>query len=67
LLKQNQDKIDWYHFSANTSIFEPDFQKMKCKQCAVFKEELMQRVFHPSRIANLLAAGIDLERMDDYI
>jgi len=41
---------------------------MKRKQCAAYKEELMQRVFHPSRIANLLTTtGIDIEMLDDYI
>ena len=67
LLEQHQDKIDWWNFSENPAIFEPDFQTMKAKQCAVFKEELMQRAFHPSRIANLLDLGIELEMLDDYM
>ena len=65
ILEQHPDNIDWLDLSTNPAIFEPDFQKMKCKQCAVFKEELMQRAFHPSRIAKLLASGMDLEMIED--
>jgi len=69
LLETHPDKIRInVCLSANPSIFEPDFQKMKRKQCAVYKEELMQRVFHPSRIAKLLAmTGINIEMLDDYL
>jgi len=66
LLKQHSLQ-EWRGLSRNPSIFEPDFQSMKRKQCAVFQEELLQRVLHPSRIANLLASGINIEMLDNYL
>jgi len=71
LLEQNQDKTDWHFYNfiwENPAIFEPDFQHMKELQCAFYKEELMQKVFHPRRIARLIDMfGVDPEMLENCI
>lgn len=42
ILKANQDKISWMHLSCNPAIFEPEVP--------VFKQELIENVFNPSRV-----------------
>ena len=42
ILKANQDKISWTHLGCNPAIFEPEVP--------VFKQELIETVFHPSRV-----------------
>ena len=49
LLKQNPDKIDWDMLSYNTSIFEIDYNVLY-KRIEPFKEELIQKCFHPDRL-----------------
>jgi hypothetical protein len=49
LLEKNQDKIDWYMFSTNPSIFELDYIKMK-KNNENMYEELIKEVMKPSRV-----------------
>ena len=53
LLEENQDKISWWGLSKNVSIFEIDYQKLKTR-VEVFKEELMQKCFHPDRLVHYL-------------
>jgi len=62
LLERNPDKISWYWLSENPSIFEYDYAAMK-EAYRDLKEELIQRAWHPSRIATWLDAGVDLEDM----
>ena len=48
LLKENQNKIDWFMFSQNPSIFTYDYKKMKEKmKNSGIVEELMAYIFHP--------------------
>ena len=53
ILKNNQDKINWLHISSNPSIFNYDYEKIR-KLCDVYKEELIQKVFHPKRFERYL-------------
>jgi hypothetical protein len=36
-------------------------------RCNIFKEELIKKAFHPSRIQKYLDYGIDIFELDDYI
>ena len=49
LLEKCPDKIDWSLLSSNPSIFIIDYQYLS-DRIAVFKEELIQKVFHPNRL-----------------
>ena len=49
LLEQNQDKINWYYLSDNKEIFVIDYQALKLR-LEPYKEELMQKCFHPDRL-----------------
>ena len=60
LLKKNIGKIDWHYLSENPAIFTYDYDAM-CKANLDFKEELIQRAWHPSRVAGWLEAGMDLD------
>ena len=60
LLGQNQDKIFWFMLSYNPNIFTYDYQAMR-EAHKDLKEELMQAVWHPNRVAKWLEQGMDLE------
>jgi len=60
LLEQNQDKINWYAIFANPAIFVYDYAAMR-ENYRELKEELMQKAWHPDRVARWLEAGMDLE------
>jgi hypothetical protein len=66
LLKDNQNKIYWVSLSYNPYIVELDYDALK-ERCNIYKEELIQRAMHPSRIQKYLDMGIDLEDLDSYI
>ena len=53
LLEENPDKIDWYCLSKNPSIFEIDYDAIK-NRVEPFKEELIQKCFHPKRLVYYL-------------
>ena len=53
LLEQNTDKIDWSWLSSNPLIFEIDY-KVLDKRIEPFKEELIQKCFHPTRLVRYL-------------
>jgi hypothetical protein len=55
ILQENPEKIDWFWFSANPSIFEYDYKNMK----RPFTEELMQNRFHPKNINRFEAWGYE--------
>jgi hypothetical protein len=42
------------------------YEKMKTR-CNIYKEELIQKAFHPSRIQNLLDMGISIDELDNCI
>ena len=66
LMKENQENIDWYLFSTNLAIFELDYTSLKVR-CSIYKEELIKKALHPSRIMKYLESGIDLEDIDNII
>jgi hypothetical protein len=51
LLKENQDKINWFCFSENPNIFTYDYKRMKenIKNSGIV-EELMSVIFHPKNM-----------------
>jgi len=65
-LENNKDKIHWKELSANPSIFELDYSKMK-ERCSIYKEELQDVALHPSRIEKLINQGIILGELHNYI
>ena len=48
VLKQNQDKIDWYGLSKNPNIFV-DNQTLCKARTEVLREELIEKTRHPQR------------------
>jgi hypothetical protein len=47
LLEKNQDRIHWRNLTTNpTVLFAYNYEAMK-KRCNIFKEELMETMFHP--------------------
>lgn len=53
LLEQNLDKINWCDLIKNPSIFEIDYQDLQ-QRIEVFKEELIQKCYHPERLVYYL-------------
>ena len=53
LLEQNPDKIEWDGLFSNSSIFEVDYQVLQ-QRIEPFKEELIQKCFHPDRLVHYL-------------
>jgi hypothetical protein len=54
--------------SYNPSIFDYyyDYDALK-ERCLIYKEELIQKSFHPSRIQKYLDMGISIDDLDDCI
>ena len=61
LLEKNPNKICWL-ICENPAAFVYDYEAMR-EANREFKEELIQRAWHPDRVARLLEAGMDLEDM----
>ena len=53
LLEQNLDKISVYHLPDNPAIFVIDYQVLQ-QRIEPFKEELIQKCFHPDRLVHYL-------------
>ena len=47
-------------------MLDYDYEKMKTR-CNIYKEELIQKAFHPSRIQKLLDMGISIDELDNCI
>jgi hypothetical protein len=45
------------------AIAETQSKERITQRCAVFFEELAQKVWHPSRVERLMLAGVDMEEM----
>jgi len=65
LLKKNQDKIDWYMFSKNPSIFTYDYEKMQNSNLEL-KEEIIAAALHPKRIFRLIEEYGEEEIYNNY-
>jgi len=63
-LAKHPEKIDWYWLSENPGIFTIDYSAMK-ENHRDLNEELIQKMWHPSRIAALLDAGMELDDLED--
>lgn len=59
------NKLDWCNLSLNPSIFEIDYQVLK-NSIEPFKEELIQKCFHPDRLIFYLEQ-YNYNIGDDYI
>ena len=59
ILEKNMDKIDWYKLSCNEGIFELDLNFFK-KRMDIIREELMMKLFHPTRFEKYLMTGYDI-------
>ena len=66
ILLENLDKVCYNRLSKNPAIFEYDYQGLK-DHCGIYREELIKKTMHPSRIQKLLEQGIDLEDLDFYL
>lgn len=72
ILEQYPDKItcysfiDYENFSINSPIFDIDYCAIQ-KRCNIYKEELIQKAMHPSRIKKYLDMGISIEELDYYL
>ena len=78
-LKANQHRIDWLepdeiddyikNLSMNPSIFRLDYEALEAR-CAIYKEELIQKACHPSKLAKILDYlednGINIDDLDNY-
>jgi hypothetical protein len=59
LLKKKIEQINWALLSKNASIFEPDYQSMSMDRTKLIYQELMEQVWHPSRIIKWIEADFD--------
>ena len=60
------NKIDYGGLSRNPAIFELDYQGLK-ERCDIYREELMKKTMHPSRIQKILDMVIDLDDLDFHL
>jgi len=58
LLKANPDKVSWATILLNKNIYDYDYVQMK-KNMDVLREEMMIKVWKPSRVMKWLEAGCD--------
>jgi hypothetical protein len=60
--RESNESIREYIARVN-AIAETQSKERITQRCAVFFEELAQKVWHPSRVEKLMLAGIDMEEM----
>lgn len=60
------NKINYTYLSKNPAIFELDYISLK-ERCDIYRKELIEKTFHPSRIQRLLDLGIEIEDLEIYI
>jgi hypothetical protein len=66
LLEQNPYRIDLSMLLRVPSMLDYDYEIMKTRY-AIYKEELIQKTMHPSRIQKYLDMGINIEELDNYL
>ena len=66
ILLKNLDKVCYNRLSKNPAIFEYDYQGLK-ERCDIYREELVKKTMHPSRIEKLLEQGIEMEDLELYL
>jgi len=57
----NWNDVDWNYLSIKPSIFEYDYQRMAVDRTHIIVEELMQKVWKPTMIKNLLDNNIEVD------
>jgi hypothetical protein len=62
ILEKNVEKVNWELMCSNTILFEYDYRTMKANT-AIFKEELVAKAFHPSRVVKWIEEGVDPSEM----
>jgi hypothetical protein len=60
-LEYNESRYE--HIHRVNAIAEAASKERITQRCAVFFEELAQKVWHPSRVERLMLAGVDMEEM----
>jgi hypothetical protein len=55
-----------WQLSQNPSIFELDYNAIK-ERCSIYKWELLEMAFHPSRIEKYIEMGIEMGELSNYI
>jgi len=66
MVEKNLDRISWGCLSSNPSIFELDYNALK-ERCSLYKWELLEVVFHPSRIEKYIEMGVEMGELSNYI
>jgi hypothetical protein len=66
LLEKNPYKIDLGMLVRVPSMLDYDYEKIKTR-CNIYKEQLIQKTMHPSRIQKYLDMGINIEELDNYL
>jgi hypothetical protein len=49
-----------------SSMMDYDYEKIKTR-CNIYKEQLIQKTMHPSKIQKYLDMGITIDELDDYL
>ncbi len=63
-MQQNQNKIDWFRFSRNESIFELDFDFFH-QRMNVIRGELMAKTWHPNRFIRAVLRCLSIDDLED--
>jgi hypothetical protein len=62
LLKDNQEKIDWWSISRNPSIFEKKINYTFLKhRMDIIREELIMKTMHPRRLDKWIDMGGEID------
>ena len=62
MLEKNQDKVSFRELSRNPNIYTYDYNYYR-KRMDLYREELMEKLFHPSRLIHYLEIGYDFADM----
>jgi hypothetical protein len=66
LLQQNPYEIDLSMLLRIPTMMDYDYEKMKT-HCNIYKEELIQKTMHPSRMQKYLDMGITIDELENCI
>jgi hypothetical protein len=66
ILLKNMDKVCYKRLSRNPAIFEYDYQGLK-ERCDIYREELIKKTMHPSRIKQIVDAVIEIEKLEFHL
>jgi len=73
LLEANPEKINWHHLSYNPYAIhlieqnlDYDYEALT-ERCNIYKEELIKKTMHPSKIQKYLDMGISIDELDNHL